>query len=516
MRRLQIKSKTLQSSSESEESFTMFANFNKGVRKWLAAAIIFFATLMCLFALGNVRLDAKSNAKELVDRYWKAVTCWDKSVAMHVETEHSMVKKGVEETDIRHWRYDIKHYRDGDRCEWAGHCQFKGKLNGDEYSFNEKFRRIVGQDFFLYYEKRDSEDEPHAFVGSDVKQNLFMLQAQSPDGGFLQGRMGGMGSAAKMVELMSTSSSLRLIGEETLSGSLCYIVEAKTKYGTYTVWIAPEKGYNALKYIVRKSGSDILRDNIHIKDQGITEWAEIVDAIDVQNIDGVFIPVSGRLTGKAKAGGDWERTTHVAVKRSEIVLRPDFEALGAFKINLPHGTLVHLEDTPGVSYKWSKDKKFVVDERNGRIVCVPKDWHLLVRMGKALPGLNELKLPLDSEQIKGKAILVCFFDMDQRPSRRCVTQLAKQADQLKQKDVTIVAVQASKVDEKVLHEWIKKNNITFPVGMIQGDVEKTRFAWCVQSLPWLILTDKEHIIRAEGFALEELDKKIKQAGDSEQ
>jgi len=494
----------------------MFANFNKGVHKWLAAAIIFFATLMCLFALGNVRLDAKSNAKELVDRYRKAVTCWDKSVAMHVETEHSMIHKGVEETDIRHWRYDIKHYRDGDRCEWAGHCQFKGKLNGNEYSFNENFKRIVGEDFFLHYKKRDSEDEPRAFVGSDVKQNLFILQAQSPDGGFLQGRMGGMGSAAKMVELMSTSSSLRLIGEETLSGSLCYIVEAKTKYGTYTVWIAPEKGYNALKYIVRKSGSDILRDNIHIKDQGITEWTEVVDAIDVQNIDGVFIPVSGRLTGKAKAGEDWESTNHVAVKRNEIVLSPDFQAMGAFKINLPDGTLVNLADTPGVRYTWSKDKKFFVDERNGRIMCVPKDWHLLVCMGKALPGLNELKLPLDFEQIKGKAILVCFWDMNQRPSRNCIIQLAKQAEQLKQKSVAIIAVQATKTIENKLNEWVKKQNIPFPVGMIQGDVEKTLFAWGVQSLPWLILTDNEHVVRAEGFGLEELDEKIKQTSDSEQ
>ena len=88
-------------------------------------------------------------------------------------------------------------------------------------------------------------------------------------------------------------------------------------------------------------------------------------------------------------------------------------------------------------------------------------------------------------------------------------QLTKQEQQLKAKDVVVVTVQASKIDENKLKEWVKNYNIPFPVGMIQGDEEKTRFAWDVKSLPWLILTGKEHIVRAEGFGLNELDEKIK-------
>jgi hypothetical protein len=103
--------------------------------------------------------------------------------------------------------------------------------------------------------------------------------------------------------------------------------------------------------------------------------------------------------------------------------------------------------------------------------------------------------------------LICCFDMDQRPSRSCILQLAKRAEELKRKEVFVVAIQASKVDEDKLNEWIKKNNISFPMGLIQGDEEKTRFTWGVRSLPWLILTDKKHVVRAEGFALTELDNK---------
>ena len=82
--------------------------------------------------------------------------------------------------------------------------------------------------------------------------------------------------------------------------------------------------------------------------------------------------------------------------------------------------------------------------------------------------------------------------------------------QLEQKGIVVVAVQTSKIDENVLSDWVKKHNIPFPVGMIGGDEEKTRFTWGVKALPWLILTDKEHIVRANGFALNELNEKLKQ------
>lgn len=107
-----------------------------------------------------------------------------------------------------------------------------------------------------------------------------------------------------------------------------------------------------------------------------------------------------------------------------------------------------------------------------------------------------------------KMMLICFFDMLQRPSRYCVTQLAKQAEELKQKDVTVVAVQASKIEKKDIDTWIKKNSIPFPVGMAQGDETKTRLTWGIRSLPWLILTDKEHVMRAEGFSISELGKEL--------
>ena len=105
--------------------------------------------------------------------------------------------------------------------------------------------------------------------------------------------------------------------------------------------------------------------------------------------------------------------------------------------------------------------------------------------------------------------------MEQRPSRYCVTQLAKQAEQLKSKGVTIVAIQASKMDQTALNQWIEKYNIPFPAGMVQGDTEKARFSWGVRSLPWLILTDRGHIIRSTGFQVIQLNERIEEIANVE-
>ena len=152
------------------------------------------------------------------------------------------------------------------------------------------------------------------------------------------------------------------------------------------------------------------------------------------------------------------------------------------------------------------DIKIVVSQYDAKGKRIPKQHPSLV--GKPLPDIKSIISDFAPEQAKGQIVLVCFFDMQQRPSRNCLIRLAKQANQLKQKGVTVVTVQASKIDEDTLNDWVKKNNIPFPIGMVQGDVEKSRFAWGVRSLPWLILTDHKHIIRSNGFSLAELNEKI--------
>ena len=89
-----------------------------------------------------------------------------------------------------------------------------------------------------------------------------------------------------------------------------------------------------------------------------------------------------------------------------------------------------------------------------------------------------------------------------------MSQLSRRAEQLREKGIILIAIQASKVDENTLDQWVRKNKISLPAGIVWAKEIETIFAWGVKSLPWLILTDKEHIVTAEGFSINDLDKRI--------
>lgn len=158
------------------------------------------------------------------------------------------------------------------------------------------------------------------------------------------------------------------------------------------------------------------------------------------------------------------------------------------------------------------DIKIVVGPRDSNGRFIPAKPPSLT--GKPLPPLKDLGAEPPASSYKDKIVLLCFFDMNQRPSRHCLSTLAKRAQDLKQRGVTIIGVQAAEADANALAQWLKEQGITVPVGSIKGDARKAAFAWGVQSLPWLILTDPQHTVRAEGFSMDEMAKHLKSvAGD---
>jgi len=131
--------------------------------------------------------------------------------------------------------------------------------------------------------------------------------------------------------------------------------------------------------------------------------------------------------------------------------------------------------------------------------------------GKQLPQTDGFGITLPPVSTKGKIILLCFWDMKQRPARQCVRELANWMDELQEKGVFSVLIHASPADPNALKEWTTKFKIPFPCGVITGDVEKVetiRCKWGIRGLPWLVLTDKRHIVQAEGFGISELDERI--------
>jgi len=73
----------------------------------------------------------------------------------------------------------------------------------------------------------------------------------------------------------------------------------------------------------------------------------------------------------------------------------------------------------------------------------------------------------------------------------------------------VLGVQAVITSGEILNEWRSSNPVSFPLGRVIEKSDKSKWVRAVPSLPWLILTDADHRIVAEGFAFEELDAQIK-------
>jgi hypothetical protein len=129
-------------------------------------------------------------------------------------------------------------------------------------------------------------------------------------------------------------------------------------------------------------------------------------------------------------------------------------------------------------------------------------------LSKVLPNLADLSKDLSEVKADNKPILLCLVDIEQRPSRRCLSDLAKKAGALADKGVSVVLVQTSKVDLKQYNDFLKANSIGFPIYMVDGDFGAKKAQWGVKALPWLILADKGHVVHAEGFSVSELEAKV--------
>lgn len=154
--------------------------------------------------------------------------------------------------------------------------------------------------------------------------------------------------------------------------------------------------------------------------------------------------------------------------------------------------------------------KIIAEERDqqGRRVP-PKPKSLL---SSAIPNWESLDLSTKTDIPPDKPLLICFWDMEQRPSRRLVTQLAQQAQTLNGHDVKTVLIQVTEIEQETLDQWLSRYEIPFRRCCLKGGFEKVKRQWGVQSLPWLVLTDKQHVVRVEGFGINELETKIQALG----
>jgi hypothetical protein len=121
-------------------------------------------------------------------------------------------------------------------------------------------------------------------------------------------------------------------------------------------------------------------------------------------------------------------------------------------------------------------------------------------LGRPIPDFNDITFDRELGEINDRPLVICFCDRNQRPSRHCLRQLSAKTDYLSEQGIVVLVIQAEKSDEPIADV-----DQRFATGRISHNHQQVRFTWGVQSLPWLILTDQNHVVRAEGFHIDEID-----------
>lgn len=356
-------------------------------------------------------------------------------------------------------------------------------------------------------------------VGGNTRGRLYITGVKKPGhdsgykiicgDGYLWGFFHGFGSLERVDAIVRKAKEVSVRDRLGKAGeSSCYIIDAVTEHGKYVLWFDPERGCNIVKAQFLQREGD-LNWNYEPLSKGSYSHQSMRN-VRLEKIDGLWIPVEADYEYKWTGANAHHYKGHI--KRTEVKLNPEFGP-DAFAVNdIADGARVELSGTyvipdPWSWYYWNKGR--VVDYQ-GRIVEYKvnrPDEPVLV--GKPLPAWETLGLDIDEGELEGKRVLVCFGDMNLMPditSLYLVADLVDRYEKLKQKGIMTVVVQVPKLPAGTLKKWEKQYHsmpwpLPFNVNMADEAVVRARKEWGVRYLPWLILTDTEHVVTAEGFSL---------------
>jgi hypothetical protein len=205
-----------------------------------------------------------------------------------------------------------------------------------------------GKSFITYRQGHKLKDNRVFVQNDDISKNEMI--ATEYKGAALMGICGGdyeridsiLGQAYKI----STRDKREQVG-----GSQCYVIDATTTRGQYTVWLDPKHGYNIAKVEVQRRKRNLVYNQARVK----TGMSFSMKNVSFKQIDGVWVPMEADMQQSEDNQG---KTTKWHHKRTEMILKPDHDALGSFVADdIMDGTRTIF---PGrfdtIEYIWQKGK----------------------------------------------------------------------------------------------------------------------------------------------------------------
>jgi len=461
-------------------------------------------TMFCLMVV-QIAVAKNPTAFELLDKYAETQDQFQ-SFKVKVSTSHKGFSTGLMAGKPWKARYFSETVACFDKDRASSRSCLWGKINQKDYFPKNKphYKSELwdGEHHFRYTE---AHGEPvHLFIkeGEDRdKREGIIEQSYSIFSGYYYPFDGRVDRVLRKARSLSVRRTTEKVGR-----SPCYVIDGVYEKDKYIIWIDPEHGYNIAKAMVERPRSNV---------QGLQSFRCEIKNVRFKKIENVWIPVEANLEDRFDYQNGHYCTDSYHIKVTEMVFNPDHDALRSFvPDDIKDGTKVPFYiGSPNrpyyPQYIWSREAKFAAD-RKGRLVRYEPDKGILPVI-KTLPKFDMFDLKFEPDETKDKMILLCFVDIKQ-VSQEYAFNLAERASNLAEKGVLVIFVDASGSEEKQVDAWAKRHSITVPVGkLFKMLLEEIRQAWGIETLPRMVLTDRNHVIVAEGFALEKLEAKIKEA-----
>jgi len=338
----------------------------KGFRSWALTNGVFMKHLIILGIViisagsmsATVQAELSSEAQNVVDRcinYFSS--SWKQSVSMNMDVEIA-VSGNAAGTMPMIYKHQYVFKRDQDRMKITEETKVTDEQGELVPNGTVSLQYVADGDRYIQAEYFNSRDRYLVSTRKNAKPLVKLKSTSTEVGNFVDGKLDKIRS---LEEWIKGDQSVRVLdSKEKVNGVKCHVVEADMPDGKLTAWIDPDRGYGAIKYVLRISGNYLFENGKRFRDgdPGVEELEIAVDSIEIDKFGDTFIPTSGKCTKTYTYSDGTQKITKMKVDRSNIELSPDFNDPNTFRVNLPDGITVYDEDVPGVRYEW----------RNGGIV----------------------------------------------------------------------------------------------------------------------------------------------------
>jgi len=217
------------------------------------------------------------------------------------------------------------------------------------------------------------------------------------DGRYAGGELlrGTLGNPKPVWDVMVEQNGQVQEEREEVDGVPCLVLKSDGEYGNITVWVDDAHGYVIRKLDEIKGPDSISYSGMKLREfpDGESQWEFHLDNVQVDKIDGHYVPVSGVYKRRnVSKGGAWLSTEQIRI--TSLNFNPDFAAEGAFKLDVPEGTEVWDLDVQGLKYTWNKGELVPMVDPEELEAIMQTTEQMVIAQGSPEPAQgHEIQLP---------------------------------------------------------------------------------------------------------------------------